>query len=86
MKRAVTASDFQNSESKLFGSAWASFPIVVILFLLSYVGFPSPVDISVVLNPGSNLALIFIDRCNFTKMYNSSILIFLLDCRSRNEY
>ena len=42
-----------------------------------------PLDIPVVLNFGSNLALIFMDRCNLTKMTcNSSILNFFLDCHS----
>ena len=35
-------------------------------FCCSFVGFPFPVDISVVLNSGSYLTLIFLDRCILT--------------------
>jgi hypothetical protein len=85
MSRVMTASDFHctEAESKLFCSAWGSFPCVVISFVLSFNGFPFPVDIYVVLNPGSNLTLILIDLCNLTKMtYNLSVPYFLLDCHS----
>jgi len=75
MNRVATASYFYctDAESKLFGGAWCSFPFVVISFLFSFDGSLFPVNISIVLNPGSELALIFIDQCNLNKMiYNSS--------------